>query len=112
MKPENIILKIAEACGWKNHDHPDCMAKKVGWTMPEKWCMRPDGELVFNHARPDYLNDLNATHDMKKTLTDEQRPIYWRTLYEVCKTTEWPFNAEAHQEAEAFLRAINKWEES
>jgi hypothetical protein len=102
MTPENIKIKIAEACGWKRI-YP-------GSKLGSMYGFKSGNHRV--HSIPDYISDLNAMHEAKKTLTDEQRPIYWRTLYEVCKTTEWPFNAEAHQEAEAFLRTINKWEES
>ena len=102
MKQEKQRIVIAEVCGWKNILREN--SGEFGGLRGDK-----NGERKIV---PSYCRDLNATHEMKKTLTDEQRPIYWRTLYEVCKTTEWPFNAEAHQEAEAFLRALNKWEDS
>jgi hypothetical protein len=104
MKPEEQRIAIAKACGWLVTDNGEngrvMMGSRHGW----KPGFKPD-------PLPDYLNDLNAMHEAKKTLTDEQRPIYWRTLYDVCKTTEWPFNAEAYQEAEAFLKTLNLWKE-
>jgi len=55
MTNEAQRIAIAEACGWKNADHPDVMKHKQGWTMPEKWCMDPKGVLQFNHNRPRQL---------------------------------------------------------
>ena len=43
-----------EVAGWKLHDHPDCMARKDNWSMPEKWCMTEQGVLVFNHDMEKY----------------------------------------------------------
>ena len=43
-----------EVAGWKLHDHPDCMAKKENWFMPEKWCLDPNSELQFNHDMEKY----------------------------------------------------------
>jgi hypothetical protein len=110
MKPEKQRIAIAEACGWKNADHPDAMKLKQGWTMPEKWCMDPKGVLRFNHHRPDYLNDLNAMHEAEKTLD-------YNDLNDMEKSVSFhfgvtPFHATASQRAEAFLRTIGKWEES
>jgi hypothetical protein len=110
MKPEKQRIAIAEACGWKNADHPDAMKLKQGWIMPEKWCMDPKGVLRFNHHRPDYLNDLNAMHEAEKTLD-------YNDLNDMEKSVSFhfgvtPFHATASQRAEAFLRTVGKWEES
>jgi hypothetical protein len=117
MKPEKQRIAIAEACGWKNADHPDAMKLKQGWTMPEKWCMDPKGVLRFNHHRPDYLNDLNAMHEAEKVLTEEQRIAYSDCTYDIAlkaqkETGKWRWiSLTAAQRAEAFLRTIGKWEE-
>jgi len=121
MNPEQQRIAIAEACGWKNHNHPDVMQFKQGWTMPEKWCMDPKGVLRFNHDRPDYLNDLNAMHDAEKVLTNEQDLEYSEALEQVVEGRFVTNNAEdmrrlrsatAAQRAEAFLRTIGKWREA
>lgn len=112
MTPEAQRIAIAEVCGWKNHDHPDVMQFKQGWTMPEQWCMDPKGVLRFNHDRPNYLDDLNAIHEAEKVL-------FGRNDWSSCKydeyldvaTSSWKWNATASQRAEAFLRTIGKWEE-
>jgi hypothetical protein len=104
---------IAEACGWKNADHPDVMQFKQGWTMPEKWCMDPKGVLRFNHDRPDYLNDLNAMHKAEKTLNQNLAAEYARMLTSIAWQSEQPtfspITATAAQRAEAFLCTIEKW---
>ena len=112
MTPEQQRIAIAEACGWKNADHPDVMQFKQGWTMPEKWCMDPKGVLQFNHDRPNYLNDLNAMHDAEKALTSEQLEVYCNILHKPNHGVYWAIHATASQRAEAFLRTIGKWEES
>jgi hypothetical protein len=119
MKPEKQRIAIAEACGWKNADHPDAMKLKQGWTMPEKWCMDPKGVLRFNHHRPDYLNDLNAMHQAEKVLTKNKSMEYAFRLAD-----SWILNGEdkqpdlvrgfcatAAERAEAFLKTIGKWED-
>lgn len=113
MNPEQQRIAIAEACGWKNADHPDVMKLKQGWSMPEKWCMDPKGVLQFNHNRPDYLNDLNAMHEAEKSLRLLQWVTYGKHLQTVCdESITWPYHATASQRAEAFLRTIGKWEEA
>jgi hypothetical protein len=124
MNKEKQRIAIAEACGWKNADHPDAMKLKQGWIMPEKWCMDPKGVLRFNHHRPDYLTDLNAMHEAEKTLTDEQIARWQRDLWLTCENDFYALeacappivlrrfiSATAAQRAEAFLRTIGKWED-
>jgi len=107
---EEQRIAIAEACGWKDADHPDVMKLKHGWTMPEKWCMDPKGVLRFNHDRANYLNDLNAMHDAENSLTTSQMTIMSQYLHRRLGML-WGF-ATASQRAEAFLRTIGKWKEA
>ena len=115
MTDEKINIAIAEACGWKNADHPDVMKFKQGWTMPEEWCMDPNGVLRFNHNRPDYCNDLNAMHEAEKTLTEEQCVFFRAHLHERLEdhpASRYLWHATAAQRAEAFLITLGKWEEA
>ena len=124
MTPEAQQIAIAEACGWKMHDHPDCLAKKEGWVSRgwETWVMNPSGLLVFKHDIPNYLNDLNAVHDfvsqkfkskfmlaeyeyMLRACLADGRPTFEVAGYELA-------NATAAQKAEALLKALNLWKES
>ena len=121
MKPEKQRIAIAEACGWKMHDHPDCLAKKEGWVSRgwETWVMNPSGLLVFKHDIPNYLNDLNAMHQAEKVLTKNKSMEYAFRLAD-----SWILNGEdkqpdlvrgfcatAAERAEAFLKTIGKWED-
>lgn len=112
MTDEQINQRIAEACGWKPHDHPKCMAKKEGWSMPERWIMRPDGTLAFRHDIPNYCGDLNAMHEAEKVLQSSNGA--WETYGNklVCMFGCDAFAAPPRQRAEAFLRTIGKWEEA
>jgi hypothetical protein len=121
MKLEKQRIAIAEACGWKMHDHPDCLAKKEGWVSRgwETWVMNPSGLLVFKHDIPNYLNDLNAMHKAEKVLTKNKSMEYAFRLAD-----SWILNGEdkqpdlvrgfcatAVERAEAFLKTIGKWED-
>jgi hypothetical protein len=117
MTTEKQRIAIAEACGWKMHDHPDCLAKKEGWVSRdwETWVMNPSGLLVFKHDIPDYLNDLNAMAEAE-TCEAIQRVGYAKyieCLAIACGTERLGalVFATAAQRAEAFLRTIGKWED-
>lgn len=73
---------------------------------------------------PWFTNDLNATAEMEKVLSDSQVIEYNEYLYKITVPVEklfrkgrsYPadgflFHATAKQRAEAFLRTINKWKE-
>ena len=102
MKPEQQRIAIAEACGIKDPWRGCYWAQGVG----------------------DYLNDLNAMHEAKKVLWEMDwgnREIFNDHLANIIKgrkvnRNDWDretlLDATAEQEAEAFLRTINKWEET
>lgn len=87
MSPEAQRIAIAEACGI-NH-----------------------GVL---YAGTDYLNDLNAMHEAEKILDKMQARAYSDFLGQSEQDGTWAgchcFHQTAAQRAEAFLRAIDKWE--
>lgn len=69
---------------------------------------------------PDYLNDLNAMHEVEATLTAEQSDelFYYWLAFAVsqgrCGDQIWQYrklmaHATAAQRAEAFLKTIGKW---
>jgi len=78
------------------------------------------GLIPFNHhqygwvdqggvAIPKYTNDLNAMHEVEKTLESDPWDVYCEYL-EGC---DWPaYAAPAAQRAEAYLRTIGKWEDT
>ena len=112
MTPEAQRIAIAEACGWRE-------VGKVGvFTASYHPCgfhpTRPRGK----ERLPDYLNDLNAMHEAENGLTDGQIPDWKASLRAIVTrdANEWLDNlterATAAQRAEAFLRVIEKWEDS
>ena len=92
--------------------------------------MFPSGNVIgesFPREIPDYLNDLNAMHGAEKTLADEQYASSSLASYEDISFIGWLFrimvrrrekpdfrthSATAAQRAEAFLRALNLWDDS
>lgn len=114
MTPEAQNIAIAEACGWERSDDE---------VKIQSWRHR-DG-LHHTTTLPDYLNDLNACHEMEKVLTNNQRREYARQLvkvtplqYETANSNDnndhrmavfFVVNATAAQRAEAFLKAKGLW---
>jgi len=103
MTDEQINRAIAEACGWK-------------WVQSYQWT-DSNGLNAFSWDIPNYCSDLNAMHEAEKVLTKEQVREYQCFMYDMaCEihTTHgrWmPYSATARYRAEAFLRALGKWEE-
>jgi hypothetical protein len=63
---------------------------------------------------PDYLNDLNAMHEVEKNLILKQQMQYQGMIGKVtdnkCPALFGQIHATAAQRAEAFLKTIGKWE--
>jgi hypothetical protein len=86
MTNEQINAAIAEACGWT--------------------------AIWGEGCDPDYCGDLNEMHEAEKVLRNQFTTIeeaYWRNLQWV---KPHPIYATARQRAEAFLRALGKWEKA
>jgi hypothetical protein len=97
MKPEKQRIAIAKACGW---------VKEVGVTGILRW-RNNNGELC--EYLPDYCNDLNAIRDAVITLSRASFVSYCNNLMRICEGDSY-FMATAEQSAEAFLKAVGKWE--
>ena len=64
-------------------------------------------------AAKDYCNDLNAMHEAEKKLTFTQKRDAVEIMSEITFYKRWGYiYATARQRAEAFLRAVGKWEEA
>ena len=100
MTDAQINQAIAEACG---------IVGKSGeiYKTPDGW--------VGNC--PQFCTDLNAMAEAEKTLTKEQVREYQCYMYDMaCEVSatqgKWmPYSATSRYRAEAFLRALGKWEE-
>jgi len=106
MKPEQQRIKIAEACGWKVH--PNDRFIVIPPNSPHS--VQPLSTI------PDYLNDLNATHEAEKVLTPIQQALFVSKILQILSPSKFPqsfriIHATATQRAEAFLRTLNLWEE-
>lgn len=66
----------------------------------------PDGYWVR-----DYCANLNAMHEAESILTEDQLWVMARQI-ERNWEDQWYFRATARQRAEAFLRTLDKWEDS
>ena len=119
MSPEKQRVAIAQACGWKDCD--------INWLRKPALLLgsKPtfsDGKIIsylVDQTIPDYLNDLNACHQMEKTLTQEQMIDYSRhvgkavTIHLPASRAAWMdfklINATAAQKSKAFLRTLDLW---
>jgi hypothetical protein len=101
-------IAIAEACGWDRDFH-------VGGST--HWHRGKD--TMYLADVPDYLNDLNAMREAKKTLRPPiERIAFMQEIWRITGVapgnggSTWDVsNAEAKQEAEAFLRVKGLWKE-
>jgi len=118
MTPEEQRIAIAEACGWKRIAPFKVGREKCDWPVWEK-----DGKRasILTSTLPDYLNDLNAMHEVEKILNEKEQVWYLQKLTQVrfregiggmigCMIDKIAF-ATAAQRSEAFLRTIKKWKE-
>ena len=69
----------------------------------------PDHYDVFD-VIPDFLNDLNACHEMEKVLTQEQAYAYAAFM---AGDLPWPeaVMSTAPQRCESFLKVLGLWED-
>lgn len=105
MSIEQINAAIAEACGWKEVRVNGDAGIYKGFDNGAE--LRPD--------IPDYCNDLNAMAEAEKHISQDIWNVYINQLAKVTgaeESTDPSFLcAPARQRAEAFLRALGKWEE-
>ena len=95
---QNVV--IAEACGWTYGNH--------NWFLRGTYSSTPP---------PNYTLDLNAMHEAERMLSENQFKEYkvWLGMinaddYQVGKWKD-SVCATASQRAEAFIKAIGKWED-
>lgn len=128
MKPEQQRIAIAEACGWKFIKIHKLAQTGFFYFKPfiADKKLAVEGKLkgataIYN--LPDYLNDLNAMHEVWITLDSKESRIKFHhelqqvvvkagghatsSILDVECCVE---NATAAQRAEAFLKTIGKWD--
>lgn len=115
MKEEAQRTAIAEACGWREAfpkgEEPHSETRKGGILLPYNLVNEITHERAF--TPPDYLNDLNAMHEAESNLSHEQLLGFDRRLHiDICKGDfQKAIHATAAQRAEAFLKALNLWQD-
>lgn len=120
MNELNQRIAIAEACGWNSIGH-----RQIVDGLGEELLMGCPCKGAGYERLPDYLHDLNACHEMEKSIS-RQSMEYTIELYNLvgywhgekpyedghCDADYFKFaHATAAQRCEAFLRTIGKWEE-
>ena len=118
MTPEAQRIAIAEACGWEWKANGFSYHPYPGWYKGHEQC---HVVALLSSELPDYLNDLNAMHEVERTglkdinelnrYADELDKVCVPT--HICSLTHWQsvVMATAAQRAEAFLRTIGKWKD-
>ena len=69
------------------------IAEACGWRKEELW---------------DWCNDLNAMHDAEKLIYSHNN--MWTAYYYAIGAGPFALHATARKKAEAFLKAVGKWE--
>lgn len=119
MTQQQINIAIAEWCGWKMK----CSEAEAGnWKSKDQWCDDPNGCSTAKTQIPDYLNDLNAMHEVVSNLMDGQLMGYVEQLLCVIHQVDTGYfsrvgwgeasdliTATPAQRAEALLRTLNLW---
>lgn len=125
MTKDEIRIEVAKALGWEVEAYDSGM------------CFMPDGSRVPMSLMPDFVSDLNACHEMEKTLDMNQLYDYGENLARLVQRAEIELekslgfrktndnslfipnghgwfaiaSATALQRCEAFLRTLNLWKE-
>lgn len=103
-------IRIAEACGWKLED----VVMRANGKLYRGYF--PDIKTVTEVALlPDYFNDLNACHDMEKTLRGDDWTRYVDFISDDLvraagyQAADYVIRATASQRAEAFGKTLGLW---
>lgn len=106
MNPIEQQIAIAESFGW-HHIQNDEWGQVRG--LPANEILVTN--CIFTNL-PNYLEDLNAMHEVEKALDDHQWEVYWYILARITPGRPTSVcHATASQRAEAYLRTIGKWKE-
>jgi len=117
VSPEKQRIAIAQTCGYVPHT-PGAHGV-LRWTHPDF-----GSKILYVDDLPDYLNDLNTMHEMRRVLDNG---ALWggylnRLWGVVCPQFQQMsearaaiglllIHATAAERAEAFLKTLNKWED-
>ena len=113
MSPEKQRVAIATACGWKYQDIR--LGDDTQDPPPHSSAWHFNGKFTLQYP-PDYLNDLNACHEMEQVLTHDQHIDYMEWLG-LCSDDYghkvWAYvHATSAERCKAFLRTLGLWEDA
>jgi hypothetical protein len=123
MNPNKQRIAIAEHCGWVFMDGGNFSGIDYKSVKPPHGLTCTMSHTAAILSTPDYLNDLNAMNSAEKTLNVKSATKFAEILGEVVLDNgcgDYRENmymlyclqhANSTQRAEAFLKAIGKWEE-
>lgn len=98
MSDDEMRIAIAEHLGWKPDTRSGYFINESKQEITPEWCL------------PNFPEDLNACHEMEKSLSNEQQKrLYVDHLAWLMRKGEFTVMAPARQRAEAFLRCVGKW---
>lgn len=109
MNKEEQKIAIAEACGWEYVEGLDVpsLSYSGATSCADCWVCPKRGAGYGEYEPPNYLTNLNAMHEAEKMLTADQWYEYDRLMP---LRDPQKMHATAAQRAEAFLKAIKKWQ--
>ena len=107
MTNDEMRIAIAECCEWKRHH----VGATWGWQNIES--------NTVSARLPNYPNDLNACHEMEKTLSEGELCDYGCELSSLTDASIFEgdvlwgklAHATARQRCEAFLKVKGRWKE-
>lgn len=112
MTPEQQRITLAEWDGYTGCKNVKCAYRKAQHLHKGDWVFFPEPYSTMRY--PDYLNDLNAVHELEKKLTEQQGGDYDMHLWLIIKrdkTRPASWHATAAQRCEALLRTNDLWKE-
>jgi len=123
MKPKAQRIAMAELEGWEHMEAKE-LSPSERIVYGEKWWRNPiEKTIACEDNIPDYLNDLNAVHEVEKSLSTLNQSFFANELYDITNTgvdeemavTHDFFSscvmATAAQRTEALLRTMGKWKD-
>ena len=120
MSDEEQRIVIAEAHEWEWKVCTTYLGEFYGWFSPNlTFYLGADSDEKAKHVEllPDYLNDLNAMHEVERTLVRNDSRVsvgswaYYLAQLADVTAEQHPIDATARDRAEAFLRTLGKWKE-
>ena len=110
MSPEKQRIAIATACGWTAEQDSNGYWRATNQNSghaSELWLSERN---VWSVGIPDYLGDLNACHEMEKTLRPITAARYHQLIQTRLKSCDLAIGATSSLRCEAFLRTLGLWE--